>query len=229
MTPQDIPGALDVALELDPHVLPDDDLRALVAGHPWRRVVVMGDSVAEGVREPSPGWRDLSWTDRIVAALGAEEVNLGRRNLLAHTIRQEQLEAALAARPDLVILSAGANDAMRRRFDPDAVEAELDAMVAPLRAAGADVLLIEFLDMTQAGLVPAEHVPRFDAGMRVLAGLVRSVAARHDTLLVAMRGHPAESDPALYASDRIHLSAHGHAVVATETIRVLSRARGRRR
>lgn len=224
MTPNDIAGGVAVALELDPYVLPDDTLAAMVDGSPWRRVVVMGDSAAEGVREASPGWRDLSWTDRIVAALGAEQVNLGKRDLRAAEIRASQLDAALAARPDLVILSAGANDAMRRSFDPDAVEAELDAIVGPLRAVGADVLLIEFLDMAKSGLVPAEHLPRFDAWMRVLAGIVRSVAARHDALLVALRDHPASAEPAMYASDRIHLSTRGHAVVATETVKVLRAA-----
>lgn len=61
--------------------------------------------------------------------------------------------------------------------------------------------------------------------MRVLAGLVRTVAARHDTLLVEMRDHPACANPANYASDRIHLTTRGHAVVATEAVRTLARAR----
>ena len=126
----------------EPGVLPDRDLAALVRGARWRRLAVLGDSIAEGVREPLDGYRDLSWIDRIAAPLRAEApglavLNLGRRNLLAAEVRASQLDAALAFRPDLAIVSAGGNDSLRHSFDTGAVERELDAIVGPLRRAGA--------------------------------------------------------------------------------------------
>ncbi|MFI0486090.1 hypothetical protein [Actinomadura sp. 9N215] len=44
----------------DPAVLPAADAAALLSGASWTRMVTIGDSVAEGVREPVPGYRDLS-------------------------------------------------------------------------------------------------------------------------------------------------------------------------
>jgi hypothetical protein len=39
-----------------------------------------------------------------------------------------------------------------------------------------------------------------------------------------MRGHPICADPDVYASDRLHLNARGHAIVASEAIRVMGDA-----
>ena len=209
----------------DPEVLPDRDLAALVRGARWRRLAVLGDSVAEGVREPHVGYRDLSWVDRIAAAIpGLAVLSLGRRNLRAAEVRATQLQPALAFRPDLAIVAAGGNDALRRSFDPGAVERELVATVGPLRRAGADVVLLELMDIVASGLVPREHAAALDARLRPLADLTRRVARRHGAILVAMRGHPASADPGVYASDRLHLNARGHAIVADEAIRALSAA-----
>ncbi|MEO8689081.1 MAG: SGNH/GDSL hydrolase family protein [Solirubrobacteraceae bacterium] len=209
----------------DPEVLPDQDLTALLRGARWRRLAVLGDSVAEGVRELLDGYRDLSWVDRIAAAApGLAVLNLGRRNLLTAEVRASQLEPALAYRPDLAIVAAGGNDALRRSFDPGAVERELVAIVGPLRRAGADVLLLELMDIVTSGLVPREHAAALDGRMRPLAELTRRVARRHGAILVEMRGHPTSADPGVYASDRLHLNARGHAIVGSEAIRALGAA-----
>src|SRR3712207_2377913 len=92
-------------------VLPFAELVALLGGAPWRRLAVLGDSIAEGVGEPHPGYRDLSWIDRIAeplraAAGGLAVTNLGRRDLLAREVRERQLLPALAFEPDLTIVAA---------------------------------------------------------------------------------------------------------------------------
>jgi lysophospholipase L1-like esterase len=205
------------------------ELASLLRGAAWRRLAVLGDSIAEGVREPHPGYLDQSWIDRIAeplraAAPGLTVMNLGVRDLLASEVRERQLGPALDFGPDLAIVAAGGNDALRRTFATADVARQLDGIVSPLRAAGADVLMIELMDIVASGLVPAEYAAPLDARMRSLAGLTRAVANRHGALLVEMRGHPASADPGVYASDRLHLNARGHAIVATEAVRVLSRA-----
>jgi lysophospholipase L1-like esterase len=213
--------------ELD--VLPFRQLTVLLRGAPWRRVAVLGDSIAEGVREPHPGHRDLSWIDRIAEPLravvpGLTVMNLGLRDLLAAEVRERQLGAALSFQPDLAIVAAGGNDALRGSFAPDPVARELDGIVGPLRRAGADVLMIELLDIVASGLVPDEYAAPLDARMRALAEVTRAVARRHAAMLVEMRAHPASADPDVYSSDRLHLNARGHAIVGTETVRVLGAA-----
>jgi lysophospholipase L1-like esterase len=213
----------------DTDVLPFSHLVVMLRGAPWRRAVVLGDSIAEGVREAHDGYRDLSWIDRIAeplqaAAPGLALMNLGLRDLLAAEVRERQLETALAFRPDLAIVAAGGNDTLRSSFDPAAVERELDAIAGALRRAGADVLMIELLDIVASGLVAPEYAERVDARLRSLAAVTRSVAARHGAMLVEMRAHPASADPDVYSSDRLHLNTRGHAIVATEAVRTLSAA-----
>jgi lysophospholipase L1-like esterase len=213
----------------DPDILSDHELATILRDAPWQRLAVIGDSVAEGVREPADGYLDLSWVDRIEASLRTAAprlavLNLGRRNLRAAEVRARQLDPALAFRPDLAIVAAGGNDALRRSFDPGAVERELVAMVGPLRRAGADVMLLELMDVVSSGLVAPEHAAALDGRMRRLAELTRRVARRHDAVLVEMRGHPASADPGVYASDRLHLNARGHAIVGGQAIRALGAA-----
>jgi hypothetical protein len=126
----------------DPDVADDEQLgRLLGAGVTWERVVVLGDSIAAGVRESSPGYRDLGWSDRLAAGLalarpGAVVHNLGRRDLTAAEVRESQLQDALALEPDLAIVAAGGNDLLRREFDPRVVGEELAGILGPLRSAG---------------------------------------------------------------------------------------------
>ena len=200
-----------------------------LSGAPWRRLAVVGDSIAEGVREPHDGYRDLSWIDRIAEPLRAEDpqlevLNLGRRNLLAREVLATQLDAALSFRPDLAIVAAGGNDALQRSFAPDVVERELDVIVGSLAGAGADVVMLELMDIVASGLVPPEHAGPLDERMRALAALTRRVARRQGAVLVELRGDPASADPGVYAGDRLHLNARGHAIVAGEAVRVLRSA-----
>jgi lysophospholipase L1-like esterase len=218
-----------IYLTREPHVLPFTRHVPMLRGAPWRRVAVVGDSIAEGVREPHDGFRDLSWIERIVEPLtavapGLTVMNLGQRDLRAAEVRDLQLPAALRFGPDLAIIAAGGNDALRRSFSPERVTGELDSIARPLREAGADLLMIELLDIIASGLVPAEHAGAVDERMAGLAQATREVAGRHGAMLVEMREHPICADPGVYASDRLHLNARGHAIVASEAIRVMSDA-----
>ena len=197
----------------------------LLRDAPWRRFVAIGDSVVEGVRGPAPGYRDLSWFDRLTAALRSVRPdlvhrNLGRRGLLAADVRRQQLPEALHFGPDLAVVVAGGNDIFRDRFDPAAVEAELEAMVSPLRTGGSDVITMGLFDITGADPT-APTAPLLRKRIRRLAELTGAVAARHGAVHVDFSVHPAGTDPSIYSDDRLHPNARGHAIVAAETIRRL--------
>jgi lysophospholipase L1-like esterase len=212
---------------VDPYVRSDEELSARLAGAPWRVVVVMGDSIAAGVREPTPGYRDLSWADRLAAALPDAVVhNLGVRDRTAAQVRDEQLERALALRPDLAVVVAGGNDLLRRSLEWPRLRDQLVALVAPLRAAGADVLTMDLLDITVSGYVPEQFARPLSARLERLAELTRAIAEEHGALHARLRDHPAAVEPGIFSRDGLHLNARGHAIVAAEIAEALRSGAG---
>lgn len=215
----------------DPYTLADHELaRLLDPPAPWERVVVLGDSIAEGLREAVPGYRDLSWADRTAAAFsfarpGAVQFNLGRRNLVAREIRETQLEAAVSLAPDLVIVTAGGNDTIQRTWDADAVAGELRALLEPLKATGADVLTMDLFDTTNNPYIPEKYAPITAARVTELVEATRTVSAEAGCAHARLRDHPAAHDADIFASDALHLNARGHAIVAACLAGALGAAR----
>ncbi|MFI7575600.1 SGNH/GDSL hydrolase family protein [Micromonospora sp. NPDC049497] len=211
----------------DPWCLRPGESAALLRDHPWRRFVVLGDSVAEGLCEPVPGYPDVQWADRIAAELRAVRpelayLNLGLRGLRAHEVRATQLAPALEFRPDLALVVCGGNDAFRPAYDPAAVDAELTAMVEALQAAGADVITVGMFDVSHSPAVPEKVRAGLGERMRRLAAHTRALADRLNTLHVHLTDHPQTADPSIYSSDGRHGSARSDAIATAETLRRLS-------
>jgi lysophospholipase L1-like esterase len=214
---------------VDPDVLATHEEHALLRGAPWRRFAVIGDSIAEGIGDPVDGYRTLDWSKRVARGLrshhpGLAYLNLGSRGLRAGEVRERQLTEALLFAPDLTAVTAGANDAMARLYDAGAVEAELDAIVGPLRDAGSDVLLFTLFDASNAIPLPEPYGSRLGDRMATLTLMTRAVADRHGALLVDCASHPRGEDPSIYSADLIHLNMRGHAIAAAAAIQTLGAA-----
>ena len=91
----------------------------------------MGDSFTAGLGDPEPlspgGMR--GWADRIAEELSEGRTdfryaNLAVSGLLLRQILDRQLGPAIALKPDLVTLSAGGNDLVFHRSDPDRLAAD---------------------------------------------------------------------------------------------------------
>ncbi|MFF0314403.1 SGNH/GDSL hydrolase family protein [Micromonospora sp. NPDC005252] len=219
-----MPSTLDEAT--DPYCLRPGEAGELLRGHPWRRFVAIGDSVVQGMCEPTPGYPDVQWVDRVAAELTAVRPelayrNLGRRGLRAHQVRAAQLAPALAFEPDLALVVCGGNDAFHPAYDADAVDAELTAMISALRDVGADVITVGMFDVSHSPAVP-EHV-RAGLGerMRRLSAHTARLAERLGTVHVHLTDHPLTADPTLYSTDGRHGSARSDAVATAETLRAL--------
>lgn len=210
----------------DPWCLRPGESAALLRGHPWRRFAVLGDSVAAGLGDPVPGYVELPWCDRIRVELAAQQpelayLNLGRRELRAAEVREQQLDVALRFGPDLALVVAGGNDALRRSYQPDAVDDELAAMIVALRDAGAVVITVGMFDVSYAPSFPDAVKHLVGERMRLLSTRTAALARRLGAIHVNCTGHPAERDPGAYSVDGLHGNLRSHSICAAETVRRL--------
>lgn len=209
----------------DPMLLDSGTARELVRGARWRRYAVVGDSIAQGVGDPSPGYLPTGWADRVVTALRTAEpelryLNTGRMGATTAQVVEHQLPRVLEFEPDLVHIICGGNDMFLPEPDLDALRANLDALFAPLASTGAQLCTFTVADVWEIERMAAMAPVR--ARMAELNAIIRDVAAGYDALLVDFWAHPLRLRPELMSSDLIHFTTSGHAVVATEMIRALS-------
>ncbi|MEV6924369.1 SGNH/GDSL hydrolase family protein [Dactylosporangium sp. NPDC051485] len=194
---------------------------ARLSGHPWHRFAVLGDSVVE---QPG-GFADLLRDELAAARPGLQYRNLGVRNLRAAEVRDGQLPAALALRPDLALVVCGANDAMRPGYEAraDAVDAALAGIVRPLQQAGALVLTVSVFVMREYPRMPPWLGTGFARRMACLAGRTNALAATLGTLHVDLSEHPAIArGDALTGDDGLHGNEHSHMIAAAALIDRLS-------
>ncbi|WP_188283797.1 SGNH/GDSL hydrolase family protein [Streptomyces sp. CBMA29] len=209
----------------DPHCLSPEESDRLLRGAPWKRFAVVGDSIAEGLGDPVPGYRTLPWADRTAEALRRvvpelTYLNLGLRGLTAGQVRADQAERAARFAPDLVAIVCGGNDLLLPGFSPEALEKELDLLFSRLAAPGRT--LVAYALVNVAAAVPELRGGPLESGVAVLNQVTRTVAERYGAVVVEMYGHPAAANRDLYSADLVHASARGHAVSAAATVRALA-------
>jgi len=181
----------------------------------FSRFVALGDSTTEGLEDPYPDGSYRGWADRLAADLAVANpdfryANLAIRGRKVPQIRAEQLEPALALRPDLASILGGINDVLRRSLDLDRVVGDLEAMAIALRDAGATVLTFTFPDPTAVITVAAA---RIRDRVATFNGRIRAMSAEQGAVLVDLE-RDGVAHPALWCDDRLHANADGHERIA---------------
>jgi lysophospholipase L1-like esterase len=185
--------------------------------------VALGDSFTEGVGDPDPerpnGLR--GWADRVAEALAVQHpdltyANLAIRGRKAAAVLAEQVEPAVALRPDLVSIYAGGNDILRPKVDVDAlVEAYADGL-RRLRASGAHLVVFTGFDLGWAPLF--RHLR---GRVATYNELVREAAEDVEATVVDFWRMREYRDPRLWDVDRIHMSSLGHRHMAAAVLDTL--------
>lgn len=192
--------------------------------HPWTRYVAIGDSFTEGIGDPdvaSPGGH-RGWADRVAEVLGTTTsdfayANLAIRGRLLQQIVDEQVEAALELKPDLISVSAGGNDIIRPGTDPDEVSQRFESMITRLSRDGATVVMFNGPDI---GMTPV--LRRIRGKVAIYNENLRAIADRHDAIVADMWGLNELGDSRMWAPDRLHFSALGHHTVARMVLKTLN-------
>jgi lysophospholipase L1-like esterase len=182
----------------------------------FARYVAIGDSSTEGLDDPDERGGYRGWADRLAGHVAAAQpcpllyANLAIRGRTTREILVEQLEPAVALRPDLVTFFSGTNDVIRRRFDADAVGRDVEHIQRRLIEGGATVLGFTLPDLSI--VLP---LARPIAGrVRALNDALRHASAATGAVLVDLAKHSVGSDPRLWSADRLHANSVGHARIA---------------
>ncbi|MBX3099750.1 MAG: SGNH/GDSL hydrolase family protein [Salinibacterium sp.] len=192
--------------------------------HPWSRFVAIGDSFTEGIGDPEPelpgGHR--GWADRVAEVLAAQTddfayANLAIRGRLLQQISDEQVDAALELKPDLITVSAGGNDIIRPGTDPDDISQRFESMIERLRRDDATVLMFNGPDI---GMTPVLN--RVRGKVAIYNENLRAIAQRHDCIVADMWALRELADPRMWAPDRLHFSPIGHSTVAAMVLDALA-------
>jgi lysophospholipase L1-like esterase len=163
---------------------------------------------------------DRGWADRFALGLdrlspGLLYANLAIRGRCIAPIRDEQLGPALALKPDLVSVLAGANDLIRPGFDLEATLGVMDSMQAAFRRAGATVMTITY--PWRSGYLLSDRAKAFNEGLR-------DVARANGSLLLDLATIPSTVDPRLWCHDRLHLNPEGHDRLARAMLALIEAA-----
>ena len=196
--------------------------------------VAVGASETTGVGSDQP-LRD-AWPrvlHRTAMPAGSVMVNMGVPGTTVAQAIAEQVEATLAARPNLITVWLNVND-MTRGVSPAEYERQLESLLRQLRRSASTRILV-------ANSPPLDRLPAYQAG-RLFAGLpapeaiqqlvadynaaIARVVPRHGALLVdlhavGMAARAAGTEAAMISRDGFHPSTAGHAAVAEAFAKVL--------
>lgn len=195
----------------------------------FRSYAAIGDSFTEGVGDELPDGAVRGWADLVALGLASangsvEEstpfgyANLAIRGRLLGPIIDEQLDAAISLKPDLLSLNGGGNDIMRPKVSVEWVADQLAESAEKAMAAGIHVLLL-------SGANPTKHIPlgaRIEVRGEQLAVAVRDRVPESERVTFVDNWADAELyDLKFWSVDKLHLNALGHHRVASNVLTAL--------
>ena len=183
--------------------------------------VAMGDSFTAGIDPSAP-----RWPDELARSLGARYVNLAVVGATSEHVERDQLDRALALRPDVVTLVCGANDVLLcTRPDPEAYAERLSRMFARLRREHPEVMILTatYPDITRFLELRPRSRSRVERGMELFNAACRTVAKRHSVVVLEGFDHPATALRSTFAADGFHPSEEGHRAAARAFLRALKK------
>jgi len=176
-------------------------------------IAVLGDSIAAGYGLPAA----QAFPARLEAALRAKgrDVKIINAGVSGDTTAGglSRLDWTLSDKPDLVIVELGGNDALRG-MDPKASEANLDAILVKLKAAGMKILLTGMLAPPNYG---RDYSDAFNP-------IYARLAQKHNVPLYPFILDGVAADAALNQADAIHPNAKGVEVMVERILPYVEKA-----
>lgn len=181
----------------------------------FERFVAIGDSTVEGLEDSDGEGGYRGWADRLADLLASQQgrvwyANLGLRGRKTRQVCEEQLDRALAMRPDLAAVVSGTNDVLARHFDPRELRGDVERMQCALTGIGATVITFTLPDLTP--VMPLARLLR--NRVAAMNGAIRDASAASGAIVCDLARVPVAADPRLWSEDRLHANSAGHERIA---------------
>jgi lysophospholipase L1-like esterase len=195
---------------------------------PHLRIVALGDS---SITAPGVANLDNVWIRRIARTLAdryhLELVSLAVGGSRAGDVVEGQLAEAIRLRPDVAVVSVGANDALRG-VTPQRYRRHLETIINGLAATGAGIVVFGIGDLGSIPRLPPSlrrWVTHRSVVFDEIAHQVVVTVPRAVKVFTKGRSSTAFfDDPGLFAGDLFHAGDAGHAIFAADAIEAVEAA-----
>ncbi len=180
----------------------------------FTRLIALGDSFTEGMSDEEINGHYRGWADRTADTLaitpGFTYLNLAIRGKLIGQVTRDQVPQALkyiTGKETLVSYHAGANDCLRKNYDPRISIPQYEQGIRELAKSGATVLVFT---IQEGALGESNFAKLRDARFKEFNQHVRLIAKEVGAILIEANENPLLADSRFMSSDRLHLNAEGH-------------------
>jgi lysophospholipase L1-like esterase len=211
---------------------PTRDTRQFGVSGPTIAYAVLGDSTAAGQGAPYEDGIAVLTARRLAETRIVRLTNFAVSGAMTRDVLDGQLPAAERARPDLVLISVGAND-VTHLTSIRSVRSNIVQIIRRLRTANPDVAIVMTgsPDMGAPPRVPGVLRPFAAWQTRRINRMFESVARANDVTfapIASTTGPLFRQDHSLFADDRFHPNDRGYATWLPALDRALDDALGRR-
>ncbi len=202
-------------------------LRARMKQSSAHHLVIVGDSLGAGHGDPVQGLELVGWADRLAVALQARTpplrvCNLARIGRTTEEIAREQCAQVPRLRPAVIVVCAGGNDMLQRRWQPRVFRQVYMALLQRLMASGARVITTTWHDVPRVVPMQPALARHFSERLAAGSGVVRGISRELGMPCIDFWYRPALLDAGCYSRDRLHPNALGYLRLAGAIAAALS-------
>ena len=211
-----------------------DDVSSVVATPSRLRFVGLGDSLTQGVGDPSPGLAGFTgqldgWVSHFVKAVRASGVAVDVSNFASAGARLEhvvsdQLPKALANPADIATCFIGINDLWDANLDLDAFAQRFNLLFDHLAATFETVVTSSIHDVFAPFPLRAPVRAKVNANIATMNAIIDATVHEHDLVLIDLAHRSDMFTSSVKAVDRLHPNRYGHQLIAAEVVRELEGA-----
>lgn len=197
----------------------------------WQTYVAMGDSLTQGYGDGVAGVELRSWTDWIADALAALDPAFTYRNLgwvgsITTDVLRTQAPLALEIAPDLVSVTAGANDTQLPTWSADSFAHDFEQLLRPFAEQGVTLVTMTYPDLrapiAQTGRGGPSIWGLYFQRMAATNGVIRQVSRQLKACLLDFESFAPLQNSAYISSDLVHPNALGYKQVAQSALKILA-------